>query len=438
MPRSEAAQPARRPLFPRLRPVDTLIATHGLSSFFLGMALPYTAIYLSEKPGVGTGGVALFYAASGIANLAVALLLTTGVLRLPTFALAVLGNALWLCGYLVVPLADARPTAMFAAIAIGAGQGCFLAAIIPIMNSLVTPQERRLMFARRYAVLNVTLALGSLIAGLITLAFGTSVIGVFFVVNAVGIAPVMLTLLAGQRRFRDLAREPKGREDEPGAGERALGQLALLRITLPVALLQLGVYLLGLSQFEATAPLVTHNLMSMGLFVVSLLLFVNVVVIALAQRRIAQALQHRPEVHGLRVAIGLWVIGYVQVGLLAHGPYWLRLIALIGYAALFGLGECAYSCSFHPWLISMVPESALPRANALVNSMMGIGTLAGPSIGVALTFSGNASVVWLGLAACCLPVLAGLSLVRTRGLGVPEPPPPSSPATTRPDRSRPR
>lgn len=413
-------RPTRRPVR-RLGPADALIVTHGLSSFCFGLAFPYTAIYLSDKPGVGTAGVALFYAASGIANLVVALLLTAGVLRLPKFSLAVLGNVLWLCGYLVVPFADTRPLAVLAAVAIGAGQGCFLAAIIPIMNALVTPQERRLMFAQRYAVLNATLALGSLASGLITLVFGKPVIGVFFVVNAVGIVPVMLTLLAGRRRNRAAASGPDDRGGEAGAGRSALGLLPLLRMTLPVALLQLGVYLFGLSQFEATAPLVTQKLMSMGLFVVSLLLVVNVVVIAVAQGRIARALEHRPEVYGLRVAIGLWLIGYLQVGLLAHGPYWLQLVALIGYATLFGLGECAYSCSFHPWLISMVPESDLSRANALVNSMMGIGTFAGPSIGVALTFSGNASVVWLGLAACCLPVLAGLGLVRTRRVAVPEP-----------------
>jgi len=81
---------------------------------------------------------------------------------------------------------------------------------------------------------------------------------------------------------------------------------------------------------------------------------------------------------------------------------------------LFALGECAYSCSFHPWLISVVPDSELTRANALANSMMGIGQFAGPSIGVGLALSGSAPLVWLGLALCCtvVTVLTGLLAAR--------------------------
>lgn len=51
--------------------VNRLIAMHGLSSFCLGMVFPYTGIYIADRPGIGPRGVALYYALSGIANLAV-------------------------------------------------------------------------------------------------------------------------------------------------------------------------------------------------------------------------------------------------------------------------------------------------------------------------------------------------------------------------------
>jgi MFS family permease len=389
----------------RLRPVDAVIGAHGLASFALGLVFPYTAIYLADLPRVGTAGVALFYASSGGANLAVALLLSAGVVRLPRVRLGVLGTLLWCAGYLVMPVVGSPATVMAAAVAIGAGQGCLLAAIIPIVNALVAADERRVVFARRYAVLNATLALGALTGGALTAVLPRSVIPSFFLANAVGILPLAVAMRMARRHMAADA----GQQEE-GDAVPAMPVVTLWKVALPAAMVQLAMYLFGFSQFEATAPLVSEKLMDMGLFTVSLLLFVNVVVISGAQRLVTRLLEKRTEIAGLRVAVTLWVAGYLVAGALAFGPHGARLAGLLTYAVLFGLGECAYSCSFHPWLIAMVPDRALTRANALVNSMMGIGNFAGPSIGVGLALSGNATVVWFGLAASCTVVtaLAGL------------------------------
>jgi MFS family permease len=100
------------------------------------------------------------------------------------------------------------------------------------------------------------------------------------------------------------------------------------------------------------------------------------------------------------------------VGALTFAPPPLPLAGLLLYGVLFALGECAYSCSYHPWLISKVPDAELMRANALSNSMMGIGLFFGPSIGVVLVGTGSASVVWLTLGTLC--GLVGVTTVRRR------------------------
>ncbi|WP_107407602.1 MFS transporter [Streptomyces griseus] len=401
---------------PRFRPVDRLIVTHGLSSFCLGLVFPYTAIHLADRPGVGTGGVALFYGAAGIANLTVALLLTAGVLKLPRVTLGVLGTVLWFCGYLALPFVGSHPATLAVGVTIGCGQGGFLAAIVPLVNSLVTADERRKVFARRYAVLNATLAAGSLVAGALTLFLPRSVIPYFFVANAVGILPLTIAMLAAGRHARGA--DEKAEETDEGP---ALPLTALARTVLPAALVQLAVFLFGFSQFEATSPLVSERLMDMGLFMVSLMLAVNVVVIVSVQGWMTRVLEDRPEIDGLRIAVVLWTAGYVVAGAMAFLPYGFRLTGLLVYAVLFALGECAYSCSFHPWLISLVPDRELTRANALANSMMGVGNFAGPSIGVALAASGQAPVVWLGLALCCTTITVGTGLLARRQAAKPAP-----------------
>lgn len=389
----------------RWRPVDTLIGAHGLSSFCLGLAMPYTAIYLADRPGVGTAGVAVFFAFSGGANLAVALLLSTGALKLGRIPLGVLGTLLWLAGYLTVPVVGTLPTAIAAGVAVGAGQGGFMAAIIPLINGLITADERRQVFARRYAVLNATLAGGSLLSGLLTLVLPRTIIPYFFLANAVGILPLTAAIWLVRRH----AAGPAASQGDDTAAP-PLPVLGLWKVMLPVALFQLTAALFAFSQFDATAPLVSTRLMHMPLFMVSLMLFVDVIVVVIGQRPMTRRLEKLPETAGLRVAVTLWVAGYVVAGLFAFAPTGPRMAGLILYVVLFGLGECAYSCSFHPWLISMVPDRELTKANAMVNSMMGAGKFAGPSIGVGLAATGSATAVWLGLAASCtaLTTLTGL------------------------------
>ncbi|MFW6724733.1 MFS transporter [Streptomyces sp. MAR4 CNY-716] len=392
-------------------PADRLIVTHGLSSFCFGLVFPYTAIYLADEPGVGTTGVALFYGAAGVANVVVALLLTSGLLRLPQVTLGVLGTLLWCCGYLSMPVVGSHTLVAAAGVMVGCGQGGFLAAIVPLLNALVTADERRRVFARRYAVLNATLAAGSLVAGGLTLVLPRSVIPYFFVANAVGILPLTLAILIAGRHARDADEEKGGKTSKEGP---LLPMAALVRLAMPAAAVQLAVYLFGFSQFESTAPLVSERLMDMGLFMVSVMLFVNVTVIASAQRRVTRALERRPEIEGLRTAVALWTTAYAVAGATAFLPYEFRLVGLLVYAVLFALGECAYSCSFHPWLISLVPDRELTRANALANSMMGVGNFAGPSIGVALVVTGSASAVWFGLGLCCTVITVAVGLLARR------------------------
>ncbi|MEU9580290.1 MFS transporter [Streptomyces chilikensis] len=411
---SVPAAPARDALAAlRRRSVNRILFLHGLSSFCYGMVFPFIGIHLAGQPDIGTPGVAVYYGVSGVANLAVSLLLTATSARIPRHALGIGGLVLWLGCFLVLTDASTVAATATAAVLGGAGQGCFMAAIIPIVNSLVPPEERRAVFARRYQILNATLAAGSLLAGLLLTVFSRDAIVWLLVANAAGYLPVALALwlARGVPSVPEETAEDTGEPDATGpqgsggtaAGRpaAAFGAGALIRASMAVALFQFGAYLIGYSQFEATAPLVADQLMDTGIGWISLMLTLNVAVIVLAQRHVTRWLENRPEELGLRIAVGLWVAGFVLAGLAGFGPAPVQLAGLLLYAVFFALGECAYSCSFHPWLISKVPERELTRASALCNSMMGVGMFLGPSIGVGLIGLGEPAWVWLPLAALC-------------------------------------
>ncbi|MGX1883258.1 MFS transporter [Streptomyces sp. NPDC055287] len=421
----------------RRRSVNRILVLHGLSSFCYGMVFPFIGIHLAAQPDIGTAGVAVYYGVSGLANLAVSLLLASAAVRLPRHALGIAGLLLWLSCFLLLTRGDNLATAAAAAVLGGAGQGCFMAAIIPIVNSLVPPEERRQVFARRYQILNATLAAGSLLAGLLLTVFSREAITWLLVANAIGYLPVALALGLA-RKVPEIAEPTETTETagtaasaettasagttdaqasgkSTGAAVSALGTGMLIKVALGAALFQFGAYLIGYSQFEATAPLVADHLMDTGIGWISVMLTLNVVVIVSVQRPVTKLLEKRPEEHGLRLAVALWAAGLVVAGLTAFGPGPVRLTGLLAYAVLFALGECAYSCSFHPWLISKVPDRELTRASALCNSMMGVGMFFGPSIGVALISLDHAAWVWLPLAALC--GLVALTTVRRKTRG---------------------
>jgi MFS family permease len=378
------------------------VALHGISSFCYGLVFPDTAIFLADQPGIGTSGVAFYYAASGAAGLAVAMLLALGVVRPPRVALGLTGNALSCVGYLLLPTVGSLPGVILAAIAVGAGQGCFLAAIIPIVSSMVSESDTRRVFALRYQVLNATLALGSLVAGGLTSVLSPDVIPYLFLVNAVGYLPIAAALLLTRKAgdAGQAAREAEQSADGDGTGG-ALSMRLLLRASLGVVLFELVIALFAYSQFESTAPLVAYQLMGTGLGWIPAIIAVNVVVVVAAQHSMTRALERRSDVFGLRAAVVLWVAGYLLVAASAFLPPTFRLAGLLAYAVMFGLGECAYSCSYYSWMIAKVPDRELTRITALTNGMMGIGMFAGPAIGVSLVTTGSAAVVWLSLAAMC-------------------------------------
>lgn len=405
-PGSTPVEPESRETGSGRRTALVVIALHGASSFGLGMVFPFIGIFLAGQDSIGAGGVALYYGMNGLANMVFGMLLATGVLRLERHVLAVTGSALSMVGYLVLAGATSIEVVGVAGLANGAGHGCFLAAIVPIINALIDENERRQIFARRYQVLNVTLAAGSLVAGLALTALSRDFLRTLFVINAMGYVPITAVLLIIRRRATVL-----GSVDPAPA--TSLSIVSLLRRVAGPAAFQLGAFLFGYSQFEATVPLVADTILSVELGWISMLVAVNVMIIVTAQSTVTRLLTGRPEAYGLRIATAVWAAGFLAAAGLAQGPPPMQIAGLLLFAAAFGLGECAYSCSFHPWLIARVPDSDLTRASGLVNSAMAVGLFSGPSIGVALVSTGNASVVFASLAV----LAAGITITTVpRGL----------------------
>lgn len=116
--------------------------------------------------------------------------------------------------------------------------------------------DRRQVFARRYQVLNATLARGSLVAGAAIAASSRSVIPWLFVVTALGYLPIAWALL----RARKVARAGEQAQAAQRPRSTAFPVALLLKASLAVSLFQFGEYLFGYRQFEAAGPPFTDKL----------------------------------------------------------------------------------------------------------------------------------------------------------------------------------
>ncbi|MFB7933641.1 MFS transporter [Streptomyces sp. NPDC056039] len=417
----------------RLTAADVLILVNGVSAFGSGLVYPYTALYLSDLPAMGTAGVSVFYGAAAAANLATSGVLATGRLAPRPALLGLAGTLMLAVGFAGAAVAGSLAFLCAAVLFIGCGQGCLLVAMVPVLNSLTPQEERRSVFARRYRAINVGLGLGAVVAGLTTGILTTSAVPWLFVCNAASYLPLAYVFHRVRARERDDAARTADAERPTGPEDTrrdTVGRWKWLGVAGTLAVLfQLGAYLFGHSQFEATAPLVAVRLMGIGLGTVSGLLLVNTLVVALGQTWVTRVLSSRDEAYGLRAAVVLWAAAYGLAAVSAFGPLPVRYAGLLLFAVVFALGECAYSCSFHPWLIDSVGPKDVTRVSALAAGAMGVGTAAGPSVGVALTLTGEATAVWLSLASLCLLLLLAVGRRRAAApepaAGTPEPTPAS-------------
>jgi hypothetical protein len=272
---------------------------------------------------------------------------------------------------------------------------------------MVPEQDRRSAFASRYRAMNVGIGAGSLVGSGLTAIASFKVLGPLFVANSVTFLPQAWFLL----RRRAIGAVGGGNDGQ------ARPRQPFWRLYLsagPVSLVQLGAYLLAFSQFEATAPLVAHNLLGASLAFVSLFVGLNTVAVIIVQKPVNGLLGRYRTRTGVQAAVLCWAVSYGVAWAAAPLGHAASLAGLLIFGGIFACGEAAYSCSFYPWLLGVVPVAEGSRAASLSTSTLSIGNSMGPSAGAALVSLGSADAVWGVLTVACLGFGLAIRGVRDR------------------------
>ncbi|CAN3979498.1 MFS transporter [Kitasatospora purpeofusca] len=386
---------------------------HGLmaallaSSAGIGLVFPLTSIYISDRLGLGATGAGTYFVAMAAAGCAAAVLGGPRADRGSAAAVGAVGTTSLVLSYALLGAAGGSLPVTASGLLAGVGYGLQYAAITGVVTALVPAAGQRRAFVLRHVMTNAGMGLGATGGGLL-LAAGrpAGTLPWLYEAAAAASVPLAVLFLLAHRRRRAAPAAPDSGAADPAADRQ--GYRTLLR-SRPIALLMLAQALFataGFTQIEATVPLLLHHGMGIGLAGVSAVTAGNALVLLLLQHPVARRLEGLAEEAALIAAPLLWCAAFGAGALATATDGTARTALLAAFAALFAIGEIAYSSAFFPLLVRFSGPASLGRGSALSSLAWSTGTAVGPPLGIAVVTATGTGTGWLALAAGAAAVLA--------------------------------
>ncbi|MCX4684424.1 MFS transporter [Kitasatospora purpeofusca] len=389
---------------------------HGLmaallaSSAGIGLVFPLTSIYISDQLGLGGTGAGTYFVAMAAAGCAAAVLGGPRADRGSAAAVGAVGTTSLVLSYALLGAAGGSLPVTASGLLAGVGYGLQYAAITGVVTALVPAAGQRRAFVLRHVMTNAGMGLGATGGGLL-LAAGRPAGTLPWLYEAAASASVPLAVLFLLVHRRRPAAPAAPATSDNGVADPAAdppGYRTLLR-SRPIALLMLAQALFataGFTQIEATVPLLLHHGMGIGLAGVSAVTAGNALVLLLLQHPVARRLEGLAEETALIAAPLLWCAAFGAGALATATDGAARTALLAAFAALFAIGEIAYSSAFFPLLVRFSGPASLGRGSALSSLAWSTGTAVGPPLGIAVVTATGTGTGWLALAAGAAAVLA--------------------------------
>jgi MFS family permease len=374
------------------RPVWILQVGGLTNAFGNGIVLPFLIIYLHNVRGIPLGLAGLAAAVNSAAALvsgfvAGSLADKVGPKRVLIGALLVMSVAISL-----FPLIHNVWQAFALNILLGTGSGSFWPSQSSMLTGLSPHSARHSAFALQRLTMNLGVALGGFVGGLIASVAHPSSFTVLFLLDAVtflGYAIVTSTL-----------------PSPLWSGAKATGRYADVVRDGPFmryVVLNAAFITIGMAVIVELLPPYAKNYAGVNEREIGLLWMVNSIVVVLAQLPIAKLGEGRSRMRALALMGVIWagtmlLIGIAGVWFNATSAFLLMVVAVIA----FGIGECLHGIVHGPLTADLAPPELVGRYMAFGSQSWQVGWIIGPAVGgFALQHAPN--LLW--------PVAAALNLV---------------------------
>jgi MFS family permease len=359
-------------LDPRLpRDVYVLEAGALVNAFGNGVVLPFLLIYLHNVRGIPFGLAGLAAAEQSAAALASGFAAGTlsdrvGPKRVLFGALSVMTVA-----FAFMPAIHTAWQAFAVYTVWGIGSGSFWPAQSALLAGLTPAQRRAPAYALQRLAMNLGVALGGVVAGLIASVRDPGSFTTLFVIDCATFVAYMLVL--ARLRAPELHEERLGGSWRAVARDRVFTVFTVLNAAFMAAAIALMVELL---------PAFAKNVTRVNERQVGIVFALDAVGVALFQLPVVKLAEGRSRMRGLALMGVLWAVSLLAVW---GAGEWARATAafavLAGAMLVFAIGECLHGAIHAPLSVDLAPPQLVGRYVAAASLSWQIGWIVGPAGG---------------------------------------------------------
>jgi MFS family permease len=388
------------------RPARIVIAGDAVAALGTGLILPLTLIYLHQVLGIRlpvVGVLLALQAAVGLVAVPFSGALMDRIGARKVLAGTLIGQAVGSAG---LAWTHSVATAIPVMVIFGASMAPRFPAFMTLLAGLSPrPDEQQRAFAVNFTVLNAGIGIGGGIGAAVASVHHPASFQAMFLGNAV--CCLLFTVV--------LAKLPDVRAPHsPHAAKAGYRDVLANRPLRAVVIATLVLAFTGYAALDAGLPAFATVEAHTAVRIVALALTVNTALIVVAQLFVLRLVRVLRRSRALAMIGLIWAVSWAIFGLAGLGlPHTARIACILGFAALFGLGETFMAPTISPLVNSLADDQTRGRANALSTGVYSLAFVVSPTISTGLIAAGLAGL-WIGLlcAGCLATVGIGFSLGR--------------------------
>jgi len=385
-----------------------LLSTVAIQTLGRGLTLPFTIIYLHEVRGFDLGLSGTLMGLIAISGFVVTGPGGTFTDRYGARTMLLGGLVSMIIGNVLLAFATTPGVAAVAMVLIGINFGLSWPAFNAMIAAVVTGDLRQQYFGVNFALVNLGIGVGGVVAGLYVDVGEPGTFTAIFLADAASALIPMTLLLGPLRHVHGRAELPEG---AAGATYREiLRQPAVRWLT---ALTFVGVFV-GYGQFEAGFPGFSRQVAEVSTRTIGLAFAVNTAVIVLFQFLVLSRISGRRRTR-VMIAMGLvWALAWLILGTTGLVPgTTAAAVGTLVFMAVFAFGETLMQPTIPAVSNDLAADHTRGRYNALNAAAFQGGAILGPIAAGFLLEHGLAQVYIGGMIVGCLSIcLMALALER--------------------------
>jgi MFS family permease len=359
-------------LDPRLPRNVYVLQLGGLvNAFGNGVVIPFMIIYLHNVRGISLGVAGLAAATQSASALCSGFV--AGTLSDRIGAKRVLFGALGVAtvAFALMPAIHTAAEAFAVYIVWGIGSGAFWPSQSTLLAGVTPPARRAPSYALQRLTMNLGVALGGIVAGLIATVADPRSFTVLFLINCGTFVAYMVVLTQVHAPELHPERET-GRWRDVGR-DRTFVAYTILNAAFMAAAISLMVELL---------PAFAKNVTKVNERQIGIIFALDSIGIVLFQLPLAKLLEGRRRMKGLAAMGVVWAIALMLVwGAGEWTTATAAAVVLCGAMLVFALGECLHGAIHAPLGVDLAPPRLLGRYLALSSLSWQVGWIIGPAGG---------------------------------------------------------